>query len=101
VTATGEKGNMRFRYYILTKDEVKRLIEDTNHWYVVETQRGEDGKRKLKGKVLIGLYLHWIKGDPNTKLDEAVNRKTFKHGPLKNPLEGIPNPENRWDKIWL
>jgi Holliday junction resolvase len=100
VTATGEKGNMRFRYYILTKDEVKRLINDTNHWYVVETQRGEDGKGKLKGNVLIGLYLHWIKGDPNTKLDDTVNRKAFKHGPLKNPLHGIPDPENKWDKIW-
>lgn len=100
VTATGERGNMKFRFYILTKDEVKRLIEDTNRWYVVETQRGEDGKAKLKGKVLIGLYLHWIIGDPNNKLDGVVNRKAFRHGPLKNPLCGKPNPEDKWDKIW-
>ena len=88
----GNYSDMKF--YILSKDEVKTLIESSNKWYVIEWDRD------LKSKPMVGLEIAWLEGN-NTP---AKTNGTKTYPEYKNPLgqqsiKGQKVSENRWDKI--
>lgn len=87
VNAKGEKENMTFRYFILSKSQVIKLINDSNNWYVNHWHRGE---RKVSLKNPTGIEVDWLEGKSTSA--------TIKHDTFKNPLNDTT--ENKWENIW-
>ena len=77
--------NMEF--YILTKEEVKKLIMTSNKWYVTEWNR------VLKSKPMVGVEVEWLKG--NNSPGKSTSKKSYPE--YENPLGH--NSLGRWDKI--
>ena len=81
-----ENGENKYKYYILTREEVINLIEDSNSWYWTE---GGHHKNATKDNQQVGLPIGWITG-----------HNIMKNGGKQYPRNiKIDNPENAWDKI--
>ena len=82
------------KFYILSKDEVKTLIESSNKWYVTAWNR------KLKSKPMVGLEIAWLEGNNTPAKTEGAKRYPEYNNPLgKTSIKGQKVSENRWDKI--
>lgn len=84
--------NMEF--YILTREEVIKLITTSNKWYVTEWNR------ELKTKPMVGIEVKWLEG----KNQQGKSTQKFTYPEFKNPLGSQPQDgqeiaKNRWDKI--
>ena len=82
-----EDGTIKYRFYVLTKNEVKELIEDSNAWYWGEL------KHKAKNKQPVFLPLCWITGE-----GLKPGNNTFRGYPRDSRVS-IENPssENVWE----
>lgn len=85
-----EDGEIVYKYYILTKEEVIWLIGDSNTWYWKQPERKAKSDRQP-----IGLPLCWITGKSEKP---KPNRPSFRDYPRSRDIK----PEDSWDKIgWL
>ena len=81
-----DNGEKRYRYYVLTREEVINLIEDSNRWYWKEGGTHSNATKDVQG---VGLTIGWITG---------IN--IGKNGGKQYPRNiKIAEPENAWDKI--
>ena len=87
VNAKGEKENMTFRYFILSKSQVIKLINDSNNWYVNSWNRGD---RKINLYNPTGIEIDWLEG-------KSIS-SSKRHNAFINPLNGTT--ENEWGNIW-
>lgn len=76
--------NMEF--YILTREEVIKLISSSNKWYVTEWNR------KLTSKPRVGVEVDWLKGE-STKASKENAKK--QHPEYKSTLRQ-PSKDNWW-----
>ena len=84
--------NMKF--YILTKEEVVKLITTSNKWYVTEWNR------ELKNKPIVGIEVKWLEGENQQgKLTQKYTYPEYKNPLGPRPQNGQEIAENRWDKI--
>lgn len=81
-----ENGEKKYKYYILSREEVINLIEDSNRWYWEE---GGSHSNATKDEQYIGLPIGWITGNNIGKNGGKQYPRNIK----------IANPENAWDKI--
>ena len=82
------------KFYILSKDEVKTLIESSNKWYVTEWNR------TLKSKPMVGLEVDWLEGkNIPAKTTGAKTYPKFKNPLGQQPVKSQKVSEDRWDKI--
>lgn len=78
--------NMEF--YILTKEEVIKLISSSNKWYVTEW------KRKLTSKPRVGVEVDWLKGESSKASKENAKKQ---HPEYKSTLR--QTSKDNWWKI--
>ena len=81
-----ENSEKKYKYYILTRDEVINLIADSNSWY---WENGGQHKNATKDKQQVGLPIGWITGHNIGKNGGKQYPRNIKIAP----------PENAWDKI--
>jgi hypothetical protein len=82
------------KFYILSKDEVKKLIVSSNLWYV------KDWNRTLTCKPIVGVFTEWLEG----KNQPGKSSLKYTYPEYQNPLasqsqNGLKIAEERWDKI--
>lgn len=77
----------KMAFYVVTKEEITKLITTSNNWYVNEWNR------KLTCKTLVAVSIEWLEGE-NSK---AKKTNKYDYPEFKNPLGH--NSINRWDKI--
>lgn len=81
-----DNGEKKYKYYILTKEEVSSLIIDSNKWYWKE---GGSHFNATKDVQQVALPIGWITG-----------RNIGKNGGKQYPRNiKIDEAENAWDKI--
>lgn len=78
--------NMEF--YILTKEEVIKLISSSNKWYVTEWNR------KLTSKSRVGVEVDWLKGESSKASKENAKKQ---HPEYKSTLR--QTSKDNWWKI--
>lgn len=86
VYAKEEGGELRFRYFILSRSQFIELVYAAHRWYT-----GWPRDKELNMKSPAGLYVRWLEG----KSDAATDR----HEAFLNPLNGV-SCENCWENIW-
>ena len=79
-------GDYSFEFYVLTKDEVRELIDKSNHWYTCEWSR------KLKCNVQVGVDVKWLKGEGSKESPDL-------HPAFESTLG--ESAQNKWDKLGL
>ncbi len=81
-----EYGEKKYKYYVLTREEVIDLIRDSNKWYWKD---GGSHSNATKDVQPVGLTIGWITG-----------RNIGKNGGKQYPRNiKIDEPENAWNKI--
>lgn len=78
--------NMEF--YILTREEVIKLISSSNKWYVTEWNR------ELKSKPMVGVEVDWLKGEPSEASKPDAKKQ---HPEYKSTL--LETSRDKWEKI--
>ena len=86
VQILGDNCDKTYNYYILTREEVINLIDDSNSWYWKD---GGPHNNAKKDKQQVGLPLGWITGQNKMKNDGKQYPRNIK----------IAKPENAWNKI--
>ena len=86
VYASGEAEKMQFRYFILTRAQMIRLLKESHDWYVAQWNRGD---RTINENAPAAIPLKWLQG-----YGEPENAK---HRAFDNPLQ--ESSENCWDNI--
>ena len=74
-------------FYILTKEEVIKLISTSNTWYVTQWNRD------LKRKPMVGIEVKWLRGENS----EGKASSTYTYPPYINPLNS--SAKDKWNKI--
>lgn len=92
VQTIGEGIDMKFKFFILSKDEVETLIKTSNDWYFNKYTR----ENTLSNNTPVGIKLAWLKGEGEE--DNMDSNKKKKHEAFINSLGH--DSENRWDKIF-
>ena len=84
-----DKNFKTMNFYVLTKEEIVKLIKTSNNWYVNEWNR------QLTSKTLVGVYDYWLEG----KGEDAKTDPKFKkqHKAYSNPLKDTT--KGKWEKI--
>lgn len=77
VRVAGEGEAMTFKFYILSRKEIIRLIYESNDWYVNKWHR--EG-RTINLKSACGVKVSWLEGNGEIEND--------KHEAFMNPLKG-------------
>lgn len=75
-------------FYILTKEEVIKLISSSNKWYVTEWNR------KLTSKLRVGVEVDWLKGESSKASKENAKKQ---HPEYKSTLR--QTSKDNWWKI--
>ena len=75
-------------FYILTKEEVIKLISSSNKWYVTEWNR------KLTSKPRVGVEVDWLKGESSKASKENAKKQ---HPEYKSTLR--QTSKDNWWKI--
>jgi hypothetical protein len=75
-------------FYILTKEEVIKLISSSNKWYVTEWNR------KLTSKPRVGVEVDWLKGESSKASKENAKKQ---HPEYKSTLH--QSSKDNWYKI--
>ena len=75
-------------FYILTKEEVIKLISSSNKWYVTEWNR------KLTSKPRVGVEVDWLKGESSKASKENAKKQ---HPEYKSTLH--QSSKDNWWKI--
>ena len=88
VRATGKGCNTRFRYYVLSREQVTDLIYKSNDWYLNQVQRS----KPVNKKSLCAIMEAWLTG--NDYKAPRLNAPVF-----ENPLKGC-TAEGAWNNIW-
>lgn len=83
-----EGDDIKYNFYILQREEVIELIQDSNKWYWSQPERnaGKDNQP-------VGLPLSWITG-----IGLKSNTRTFRDYPRNIKIEKFFNNDG-WDKI--
>lgn len=90
VHVSGEGESMTFDYYVLSREEIIKLIYESNDWYVNKWHRGD---RTIDLKNACGVKIIWLDGK-----GEEDNEK---HVAFINPLNGSAKiPNVTWQKIF-
>lgn len=76
-------------FFVLSRSEVIRLINDTNHWYMHEW-KDTYRKKPVSEESTCGICIKWLQG--------KGEEENYKHNAMKNPLS--ETSENQWNKIW-
>ena len=92
VKVTGEDVNMDFEFYILSKSEVKKLISQSNDWYMNKYHR----ENVISDNTPVGIKLKWLQGEGEEDTTEKNSKKT--HEAFDNPLK--ESAKDKWEKIW-
>lgn len=87
VHVTGTITNPGFRFFILSRSELIRMIEVTHDWYINQWYR----ENPLSDNGVVCISLKWLE-----KIDEK--EKTNVHPECIIPLQ--ESAENKWDKLW-
>ena len=84
VFVTDNNGKQEFRYFVLSRSQVIKFINDTNQWYLDWTR-----KNPVNPKNPCCLDIRWF---------STNDFNDGKHDILKSSF--IEDPEDNWDNIW-
>lgn len=90
VHVTGEGENMDFHFYILTREEVIKLIYDSNDWYVHKWHRSD---KQVDLKNPCGVRVSWLEGKGE---DDNAKHEAF-HNPISSCR--VDSTTISWKKI--
>ena len=88
VRQIGDGTDASYRYYILTKEQVIKLIEESNNWYLGLEREGKSPSESSA----CALKESWLQGRNDSPV--RLNGKDF-----INPLNNVKT-EDAWDNIW-
>lgn len=92
VVVSDEGIDMKFKFYVLSKSEVEKLIRTSNDWYMNEYVRDNE----ISNHTPVGIKLKWLQGEGEEDTMQTNYKK--RHAAYVNPLGH--DAEDRWDKIW-